>query len=176
MAAKEAKALLAKTDAAFLSDLQEAFGTRLGLLQTVSARTTYPLGLHWMPQPIGPSTVYLGNAAQTLHPVMGQGFNLVLRDIITLVDLWQQHPEQSMFAAHQLLAYARARDADRKRVMQFSDLTVHSFCKQWLPLRVGRQAFLQLADLSTTIKQNIAHLSMGQHTQLPDLACEEILQ
>jgi len=67
-------------DATMLSQLHQHFGDRVGLFLTVGARSTFPLRLKRAPATTLPHTVLIGNAAQTLHPVAGQGFNMGLRD------------------------------------------------------------------------------------------------
>jgi 2-octaprenyl-6-methoxyphenol hydroxylase len=70
-------------DAAFLAQLGEAFGTRLGTFTAASPRVAFPLGLNAEARATA-RTVAIGNAAQTLHPVAGQGLNLGLRDAAVL--------------------------------------------------------------------------------------------
>ena len=78
---QHAQEMLAWDDAKFLGGLQRHFGDRVGKFLTVGKRTCFPLGLKRAPQQTPmPHTVLLGNAAQTLHPVAGQGFNMGLRD------------------------------------------------------------------------------------------------
>jgi 2-octaprenyl-6-methoxyphenol hydroxylase len=76
----EADALMALDDDAYRARLQAHFGERLHFA-SVGPRARYPLLLRYRPDPVGPRTVWLGNAAQTLHPVAGQGYNLALRDV-----------------------------------------------------------------------------------------------
>ncbi len=76
----EADALMALDGEAYLARLQAHFGTRLRFAG-VGPRARYPLLLRYRPNPVGQRTVWLGNAAQTLHPVAGQGYNLALRDV-----------------------------------------------------------------------------------------------
>jgi len=83
---ERAEALQAMDEARFLHELGEAFGGRLGTFKKVSARFAYPLGLNAEPHATA-RTVAIGNAAQTLHPVAGQGLNLGLRDAAVLARL-----------------------------------------------------------------------------------------
>ena len=83
---ERAEALQAMEDERFLHELDEAFGARLGRFTKVSARFAYPLGLNAEPRATT-RTVAIGNAAQTLHPVAGQGLNLGLRDAAVLARL-----------------------------------------------------------------------------------------
>ncbi|MFC3185888.1 2-octaprenyl-6-methoxyphenyl hydroxylase [Shewanella intestini] len=75
---------------AFLQQLQQAFGYRCGRFTDIGQLSSYPLVMSYMPRPIYHRCVFVGNAAQTLHPIAGQGFNLGLRDISTLFDVLTQ--------------------------------------------------------------------------------------
>lgn len=87
LAPAEAERVLALGDAAYLAALQQAFGWRAGRFVQVGARSAYPLRLTRALETTAPRTVLVGNAAQGLHPVAGQGFNLGLRDAVTLAEL-----------------------------------------------------------------------------------------
>jgi 2-octaprenyl-6-methoxyphenol hydroxylase len=118
-----AKALLALPEPDFLRELGDAFGTRLGRFTTVSARNSYPLGLNAEPTP-STRIVAIGNAAQTLHPVAGQGLNLGLRDATNLARLLAQ---QNTPAG--LLEFDTQRSADRRRTVGLTDLMATAFAK-----------------------------------------------
>ncbi|MBC7455834.1 MAG: FAD-dependent monooxygenase [Massilia sp.] len=117
----KAAELLALDDAAFLARLGEAFGTRLGHFTRASPRSAYPLGLN-AGAPATSRTVAIGNAAQTLHPVAGQGLNLGLRDAAVLARLLARGatPEQ-------LLAFSAARRVDRTTTIGLTDAMARSF-------------------------------------------------
>ena len=87
LAPEAARRALALDDAAFLAELQAAFGLRLGRFTRVGRRQAYPLALTQAERLTAPRAVILGNAAQSLHPVAGQGFNLALRDVAMLAEL-----------------------------------------------------------------------------------------
>ena len=101
---QNAERLLTLDDAAFVTELQHAFGTRLGRFIQVSPRHAYPLGLNAQEGATN-RTVSIGNAAQTLHPVAGQGLNLGLRDAAVLARALAREPGPNALA--QFLAERR---------------------------------------------------------------------
>ena len=113
--------LVALSDAAFLTALESAFGTRLGRFLSVSQRNAYPLGLNAHPA-TSARTVAIGNAAQTLHPVAGQGLNLGLRDAIVLARLLAQEATPAMLAH-----FARVRQSDRSVTISLTDAMARVF-------------------------------------------------
>lgn len=123
--AEEAPARAALDDATFLDVLAKTFAGRLEFV-AAGARQCFPLGLSYRTSPIGARTVWLGNAAQTLHPVAGQGFNLALRDAAQLARLLASQPDDCGQAS--LLAqHARMRRSDRLATRTFSDALVRFF-------------------------------------------------
>lgn len=121
----EATLLLSLDERAFLSRLHDIFSGRFEFTGT-SERSAFPLGLRYRKSPVAERAVWLGNAAQTLHPVAGQGFNLALRDAIQLARLLQEDPSDCGNAA--LLArHAAARHLDRRGSIGLTDGLVRLF-------------------------------------------------
>ncbi len=113
--------LLNLSDAAFLSELERTFGSRLGRFVRVTPRFSFPLGLN--AQAAGSSrTVAIGNAAQTLHPVAGQGLNLGLRDAVVLAQTLAQ--ETGPVA---LERFAASRQPDRNLTIRLTDTMARIF-------------------------------------------------
>lgn len=121
MRPERAADIAALPDAAFLAQLQEAFGTRAGRFTAAGPRFSYPLGLNARPG-LTPRTVAIGNAAQTLHPVAGQGLNLGLRDADVLARLLAR--DTSPDALHR---FALARQADRGLTIRLTDTLARLF-------------------------------------------------
>lgn len=124
----EARRRLEQAEDAFTVELRASFGDRLGELRNVGARHVFPLGMHAGPSLVDSYTVAIGNAAQTLHPVAGQGLNLGLRDAAQLAQSlvpWLVRPADD--AAPLLSAYARRRRADRWLTMGITDLLPRVF-------------------------------------------------
>jgi 2-octaprenyl-6-methoxyphenol hydroxylase len=113
--------LSALPDAAFLAELGHAFGSRLGRFTGITPRAAYPLGLN-AHAATSARTVAIGNAAQTLHPVAGQGLNLGLRDAAVLARLLACEATPEM-----LLRFAQARQSDRNLTISLTDAMARVF-------------------------------------------------
>jgi len=113
--------LMALDEKNFLAELQRAFGQRIGAFTRVGSRHHYPLGLNALPQTQN-RVVAIGNAAQTLHPVAGQGLNLGLRDAAVLARILER--DQSVAA---LSVFERQRQRDRSTTVQVTDLMARVF-------------------------------------------------
>ena len=120
--------IAALADGEFLGYLQSRFGERLRFV-AAEPRFVYPLGLRYRDRPIAPRQAWIGNAAQTLHPVAGQGFNLALRDIWQLAEAVGRAVGSGgdPGAPATLAAYAAARRLDRRGAMGFTDFLVRIF-------------------------------------------------
>ena len=143
-------------DAAFLLELQEAFGARLGRFSGVSRRIAYPLGLNARPA-TSARTVAIGNAAQTLHPVAGQGLNLGLRDAAVLARLLAKQAEPGTLAH-----YVQLRKADRSATIQLTDIMARIFAAspEGTPSQIMLGLSLGLIDTFKPAKQLLAEQMM----------------
>jgi 2-octaprenyl-6-methoxyphenol hydroxylase len=149
----EAAVLAALPDAEFLARLQEHFGNRLAFA-AVSPRHVFPLVLRYRNSPIGPRSVWLGNAAQTLHPVAGQGFNLALRDVWELARTLADAGDPGDLAV--LDRYAHARRLDRGGVIGFTDSLIRVFGSNDPLLRHARGLGLLALDLLPPVRSFVA--------------------
>jgi len=167
LASEEARRVLALDDAAFLAGLQQAFGLRLGRFTRVGRRQAYPLALTTADRIVAPRAAILGNAAQSLHPVAGQGFNLALRDVAMLAELLAEGGDPG---APELLArYEDSRAPDREAVVRFTDSLVRGFGLPLGPLARVRGQGLLLFDLLRPVKREFARRTMGLAGQQPRL-------
>ena len=166
------EALLALTDAQFLEALQECFGTRLGRFQKVGKRIAYPLALTKVGEHIRPRLVLIGNAAHTVHPVAGQGFNLGLRDVAALAQVLAeaQQQDEDLGDLKVLQRYLDWRRRDNVAVSTFTDGLIHLFSNDFLPLSLARNFGLVAVDLLPPLKRRLLRLSMGLVGRLPRLA------
>lgn len=159
-------ALLALADAEYLAQLQGQLGGRVHL-RAVSERQRYPLGLRYRREPVAPRTVWLGNAAQTLHPVAGQGFNLALRDVWALASALLSHPGDPGADAP-LSAYRASRRIDRHVTIGLTDGLVRLFSNHNPLLHHLRGAGLFALDMCPPLRHLLArHMMYGQRNTAP---------
>jgi len=169
---ERAKELLALDDAAFAARLQEAFGWRAGRWSKIGRRNTYPLSLSRAEETVSGRVVLIGNAAQALHPVAGQGFNLGLRDAATLAEMLAAAPAggDAPDFSELLARFAAWREEDRKGVTRFTDTLVKLFGSERPGLSLVRNFGLLMFDLSPTAKQALSRVSWGFAGRMPRLA------
>lgn len=149
----QAQQLAALDETAFLARLQAHFGNRLHFT-ALGPRHVFPLGLRYRKTVVAARQVWLGNAAQTLHPVAGQGFNLALRDIRDLAR--SLGPAADPGDAALLAAYAARRQADRRSTIGFTDTLVRLFSNDNRLLHHLRGAGLLALDLLPPARQFVA--------------------
>lgn len=122
----------------FCAELRRAFGGRLGEFSRATPRACFPLALRFAARTPLSATVLVGNAAQTLHPVAGQGFNLGLRDAWELADEIRRCDPAALGGAAMLASYRRRRRLDRSGGIGFTDALVRLFSNDVAPLRLAR--------------------------------------
>jgi len=169
---EQAEAMLQWTDEEFLSGLQQRFGNRLGQFQRAGRRQRYPLALTQVENPLRPRLVLIGNAAHTVHPVAGQGFNLGLRDIATLAQVLVEAQTAGIDIGVEstLQRYVDWRQRDNRRTRQFTDGLIGIFSNDFLPLVIGRNLGLLAVDLFPSIKRLFMRRTSGLTGHLPKLA------
>lgn len=168
----EVPAVLALSDADFLHLLQERFGNRLGPLLQVGRRQHYPLFLLKARAHVRPRVALIGNAAHTLHPIAGQGFNLGLRDVAALAEVLAdgRRAGADLGALAVLNRYADWRRWDQRRTIAFTDGLQRLFGNPLGPVRAARALGLLAFDLCPPLKHEFARYSMGLGGRLPRLA------
>ena len=143
----------------FLARVQEQFGDRLGVLQSVGERDTYPLILTRSFAQAIPHAVVVGNAAHTLHPVAGQGFNLTLRDLYLLAEILAEAENPGELSV--LQRYAEAREADQALISRASRWLPDLFRVQTGLVSHARQLGLIAFDLLPGVRSRFAGKAMG---------------
>ena len=152
-----------ENDQHFLDTLQQTYGDRAGKFEKTGKRFCYPLSqVLAHKQAIG-RVVLMGNAAHTLHPVAGQGFNLCLRDADVLVRFLMEQLAKSEDIGNpeHLIAYEKARLTDQQRVIKFCDTVVRGFSNQNPILKLLRNTGLIAFDVIPGIKPLVANYAMG---------------
>ncbi len=174
----QADAVSALDDAAYLALLQERFGWRVGRFTAVGRRVAYPLQMLAARVLVARRAVLLGNAAQTLHPLGAQGFNLGLRDALTLAELvTQAHAAHTDIGADdQLQSYSARRQPDRDATIGFSDGLARITANPSLPLSWLRSLAFAAIDATPSLRARIVGAAMGFHIDGPLLARDPLLR
>jgi len=156
----DAQRIAALPDGEFLAALQRHFGGRQGLFLHAGPRKTFPLRLAWTGSEAAERVVRIGNAAQTLHPVAGQGFNIGLRDAWELASLCGDTSMGEIGSVAMLAAYARGRRSDVLGGLGFTDFLVRTFSNDIAPLRHARGLGLLALEALPPLKRFVARRMM----------------
>jgi 2-octaprenyl-6-methoxyphenol hydroxylase len=150
-------------DEGFIHHLQNAFGDRAGSFTSPSPRKNYPLSRGHLQRPAGDRLVVAGNAAHTVHPVAGQGFNLGLRDVATLAELlFDTSRAGGDIGANSLLTdYNERRKRDTFMVRQFTHGLISLFSADLPPIPLLRSVGLAGVELLPPLKRFLLHRTMG---------------
>ena len=154
------------SDAEFLTSLQHEFGSRIGRFLKIQDRRLYELGLNYRKQITKDHEVWIGNAAQALHPVAGQGLNLGLRDAYLLAEklagLFSSTLDQQTAVQIQntLESYAQSRKADRTTTIGLTDLMARVFTSNLAPVVVARGLALSALQWLPPVKTALARQMM----------------
>lgn len=168
----ESQELLELSDDEFVVRLQRRFGYRLGRLSRPGKRLAYPLKLMLTHKSVGRRTLLIGNAAHTLHPVAGQGFNLGLRDVAALAQVLADagFSDGDPGSDATLNAYLRLRGRDQQTVAAATDVLARTFINPLPPVRWARDLGLLGLDLTPGLRHFVARRFMGMGGNLPRLA------
>lgn len=171
VARDEAEAVAALDEAAWLQRIQQAFGWRAGRFVSSGARSAYPIARVVATRTIGERAVLLGNAAQTIHPIGAQGFNLGLRDALTLAELVAEATDPG--SAELLERYMQRRREDRTRTLRFSDGLARLTSNDAPLLRPLRSLGLLAASHVPAVQSMLVGGAMGFRGDVPVL-CREV--
>jgi 2-octaprenyl-6-methoxyphenol hydroxylase len=172
---ESAPAVMALSDQAMLELVQSSFGFRLGRFTRLGKRFAYPLHLVTADSIVAERAVVIGNAANGLHPVAAQGFNLGLRDVASLgeviADGYGLHAEAFDAGGEDVLAkYADWRRDDQRKVVGFTDSLIRLFGIPGAPVSMARGIGLAAFDMAPGAKQELARQTMGLSGRLSRLA------
>ncbi|ENZ1197751.1 2-octaprenyl-6-methoxyphenyl hydroxylase [Acinetobacter baumannii] len=152
-----------ENDQHFLDALQKTYGDRAGKFEKTGKRFSYPLSQVLAHKQAVGRVILMGNAAHTIHPVAGQGFNLCLRDADVLLRYLvnQVSASDDIGNPDNLLAYEQARLSDQQRVIKFCDTVVRGFSNQNPLLKLIRNTGLIAFDVIPGVKPLVANYAMG---------------
>ncbi len=156
----EAQRLYALPNKEFIAELQACFGYRLGAIEQIGSRYMYPLSLIESSEQVRAHLAVLGNAAHSLHPVAGQGYNLSLRDSMALADCILSGPDTPGDLAT-LQRFQQTQQLDQELTIGFSDRVTRLFSNTQPLLAGGRNLGLLGLDLLPPAKRWFARQAMG---------------
>lgn len=167
--------VLALSDEAFLHRLQHAFGYRAGAFVRAGERFSYPLKRILAEEQVRTGLVVLGNAAHSLHPIAGQGFNLAVRGVAELAELIIKRKQQGLPLGdlNALQSFVDQRRKDQQRTINFGDATLKLFMSSNPLLRLGRSIGLQALDSLPAARTLLARAAMGLDTPAPRFRLDE---
>ena len=166
VSAQEAERIKQLDDEKFLSEFQETFGGYAGKFSKLHSRFHFPLRLRYADRTVTDRTVLIGNAAQALHPVAGQGFNLGLRDADQLANLLRDlAADGDCGDANLLRRYQRSRKPDTRAGILFTDALVRAFSNDHPLLRLSRGVGLAALQFLPPARRRLAHAMMFGRTQ-----------
>ncbi|NKB77862.1 MAG: 2-octaprenyl-6-methoxyphenyl hydroxylase [Gammaproteobacteria bacterium] len=150
------------SDDAFIKELQAVFGDKAGNFSRPSARNYYPLSHGVVNNPISNHAVIVGNAAHTVHPVAGQGFNLGLRDVAALAETIHDHRQsQTLGSSDMLNQYSQNRQRDTRMVSWFTHGLIALFSNDFFIPALGRNLGLKSIELFPLAKRFLLKKTMG---------------
>ncbi len=159
----EADALLTSSESNFIEALQACFGWRMGEITQVGTRFSYPLLLRQSDKLISHRFAVIGNAAQTLHPIAGQGFNLGLRDVMTLAEeITQAITVTNDSGSNAVLSsYQQRREPDRYATVAMTSSLVHGFSNHSIPFILGRNLGLMAMSAHPHLQAPLIQRALG---------------
>jgi 2-octaprenyl-6-methoxyphenol hydroxylase len=164
--------MLGWSDDEYLARLQERFGDRLGRFTRPGKRAAYPLKLTRVPEQARPRLALIGNAAHTVHPVAGQGFNLGLRDVAVLAETLADaiRADEDIGDPAVLQRYTARRVRDNRVTQTFTHSLIRVFANDFPPLVLARNLGLVAVDLMPPVKRAFVRVTSGFAGKLPRLA------
>ncbi len=148
-------------DQDFIEALQQEFGDRAGNFFRPTQRKAYPLSNARVESPVNGRVVAIGNAAHTVHPVAGQGFNLGLRDVACLAEIIHDCAVSQLGSAQMMHRYASSRLEDTTRVDKFTHSLIEIFANEYAPLSLARNLVLKAIEYCPPAKRLLLRRTMG---------------
>jgi 2-octaprenyl-6-methoxyphenol hydroxylase len=165
------RAILALDDAAFLQEVEQRFGYRLGRIQLAGPRAAWPLEMHLARALVADRLALVGDAAHLVHPIAGQGLNLGLRDVAALTEVVADAARLGLDIGSGLVLerYQRWRRTDAAMSAATFDALNRLFSSDWTLLRAARDAGLRLVDRMPGLKQLLVAEAAGLTGEVPKL-------
>jgi 2-octaprenyl-6-methoxyphenol hydroxylase len=157
-------------DEMFTEKLQHEFGDRAGIFSNPSPRKCYPLKRSLLDKPVDGRVMVVGNAAHTVHPVAGQGFNLGLRDVAALAESTFKTPVTELGDRTMLDTYVASRRREAKMVNYFTHSLIQVFSNDILPISMARNLGLQAVEYLPPVKRFLLKRTMGLSGKQPRMA------
>jgi len=160
---QQVESVMALSDDRFQQQLQSHFGYRLGVFTRVGVRASYPLSLISITEPVAARALVIGNAAHSLHPIAGQGFNLGLRDVAMLAEVLAAalRQRQDIGTPAVLQDYARRQSKDQCKTTAITDALVRTFSNRFPPAVLARNTGLLALELMPPLRRKFATHAMG---------------
>jgi 2-octaprenyl-6-methoxyphenol hydroxylase len=155
----------------FIGEVEKEFGRRLGRIEQIGQRRSYPIHFIEVTEQYQKYLVVLGNAAHTIHPNAAQGFNLGLRDVAGLAECITEGLKKGLAIndAHILENYVKLREDDQQHVMQFTNSLAKSFYNEWPVVGSARNMAMLLIDTLPEFKNLFIERTMGLAGNQPRL-------
>lgn len=166
---KSADEMLAMPDADFAKHLETLFGGRLGRILKVGERDAYPLALTQAKEMCRERLLVVGNAAHSLHPVAGQGFNLALRGVVAFIEGLANSKEKDFWAYKNLKPLVEAHRSEQFKIVNFSDQLVELFSPGSHVPAILRSSGLVVLNSFKELKTEFARHTMGRAQALKPL-------
>lgn len=166
----EARAKLSLNEAAFREQLATAFSGRLGQVQEIEKRFTFPLKKQQAEQYVCGRTVLVGDAAHVIHPLAGQGVNLGLLDAASLAEVMLAADRQDIASSAVLRRYERWRRADNLALMTGVDLIKHLFASDKVSVQTARAIGMAVTSRFAMLKNIFTRYAVGCRDGLPEMA------
>jgi 2-octaprenyl-6-methoxyphenol hydroxylase len=165
--------VMALDNQTFLRSLQQQFGWRLGKFLQIGQRHSYPLQLSRIEEHTRPHVVIIGNAAHTLHPIAGQGFNLGLRDVASLSEVIVESLKagEDVGSDMTLQAYVARQQPDQEQITNITNMLVQVFSNSFPPLVIARNLGLLAADALPPLKKLFVRRMAGLSANSSRLLC-----
>lgn len=165
-----AEELMQLDEQQFLNELQKAFGYRLGRLNGICARHHFPLNMVRAHKMVKESVMLLGNAAQTLHPIAAQGFNLAVYEVATLAEaILAKNKQDSAFDAKDLLAVSQCLHTQKQTSTDFSHYLANAFLESQPLKNAALQCGMVGIDLLPPLKKKLLQKLLGRSGRTPQL-------